>query len=214
MKNSIRYCNEKNWLNLWHRLGIYSHDKITNAYIELLEHYSEPHRKYHNLEHINHCLIEFDAVQYLAVEPDILELAIWYHDVIYDIGANNNEELSALLVEKVMTNFLSVDLIKKVKNIILATKHIEVPDNFDAKLMLDIDISNIGQAEKFKETNKLVREEYSLIPDNLFANNRSNILQLFLDRPSIYLTEVFQKKYEKSARKNIESSIRDLNKKP
>ncbi|MFZ4631811.1 MAG: N-methyl-D-aspartate receptor NMDAR2C subunit [Patescibacteria group bacterium] len=211
MENCINFCDKRHWLRLWRGLGVCSVDKIFNAYIDLLERYNEPHRKYHNLGHINHCLAELNSVWLWTEEPSVLALAIWYHDAIYDIGANDNEERSADLVEGVMRDFLlAEDLITKVRDIIIATKHLEVPKSFDAKLMLDIDISNIGSADKFKETNKLVREEYSFAPENAFNSGRSNILQSFLDRPSIYLTEFFQEKYEKTARENIEKAINNL----
>jgi predicted metal-dependent HD superfamily phosphohydrolase len=211
MEQKINYTNKKHWLSLWHRLGVYSYDRIINSYIELLKRYNEPHRKYHNLNHINHCLAEFNTVFHLAKEPDALELAIWYHDAIYEIGASDNEKKSSLLVDGVMSGFLvSEELIKTVKDIIIATEHNKVPESFDARLMLDIDISNLGQAEKFKETNRLVREEYSLVPENLFNNGRSNILQSFLDRPNIYLTDVFREKYENNARKNLQQAIREF----
>lgn len=211
MKKNLKFCDKQHWLNLWHRLGVYTDNKIFNAYEELLERYNEPHRKYHNLAHINHCLGEFSAIRSLANEPDILELAIWYHDAIYYLNVDDNEERSADLVKGVMRKFLLPEgLIKVVTEIIIATKHSEVPGSFDAKLMLDIDISNIGSAEKFKETNKQVREEYSLAPENVFNSGRSNILQSFLNRPSIYLTEFFQEKYEKTARENIETAIKNL----
>ncbi len=212
MKDNIRYCGKDHWLALWHRLGTFPDGQIIAAYSDILIQYSQPHRKYHNLEHISHCLAEFQAVRHLALDIDALELAIWYHDAIYEIGASDNEERSAILAQVVMNSFdLPTGLIDKVKAIIIATKHEKVPDDHDAKLMLDIDISNLGQADKFKESNRLVREEYSSVPANLFANGRSNILQSFLDRPSIYLTEFFQQKYEDSARKNIESAIKALN---
>lgn len=211
MEKSIRYCDKQHWFLLWHSLDVFADHEIMNAYNDLLKRYSEPHRKYHNLEHINHCLREFGTVWLLAEEPDVLELAIWYHDAIYDIGASDNEERSADLVASVMRGFsLPEDLIKCVCDIIIATKHSEVPESFDAKLMLDIDISNIGSAEKFKETNKQVREEYSLAPEDVFNSGRSNIMQSFLNRPTIYLTEFFQEKYEKTARENIEMAIKEL----
>ncbi len=214
MEKNIRFCDKQHWLRLWRRLGVYSYDKTVYAYMDLLEHYNEPHRKYHNLEHINHCLAEFSSVWLLTKEPSVLELAIWYHDAIYDIGASDNEERSADLVASVMRSFsLPEDLIKRVCDIIIATKHNEIPESIDAKLMLDIDISNIGSADKFKETNRLVREEYSLTSDEVFKQGRSNILQSFLERPSVYLTKFFQEKYEKTARENILSSIKDLNSK-
>ena len=210
MENN-KYFNEKHWLDLWHRLGIVSDDSVVNAYHDILNRYSEPHRKYHNVEHIKHCLSEFETVKHLASDANVLELAIWYHDAVYDINADNNEELSAALAKDVMNGFsLPTNVVEKVGEIIIATKHDETPTDYDTKLMLDIDISNIGQADEFEKDNKLIREEYSSVSDNLFANGRSNILKSFLNRPNIYLTDFFQKKYEDSARKNIASSIKKL----
>jgi predicted metal-dependent HD superfamily phosphohydrolase len=212
MEKNIKCYNLKPWLDLWHRLGVKSDYPIIDAYQDILQRYGEPHRKYHNIGHINHCLAEFETVRHLALDANALELAIWYHDAVYEIQANDNEERSASLASEVMNNFsLPLELIEKVENIIIATKHSAVPEDYDAKLMLDIDISNIGDGEKFKEANKLIREEYSSVPDNLFKNGRSGILQSFLDRPGIYLTEFFYNKYEDKAKENILSSIYELN---
>lgn len=204
MESNLEYCSKRSWITLWLGLGSSSYVRIMEAYQYLLKCYLEPHRKYHNLEHINHCLTEFNTAWHLASDPDLLELAIWYHDIVYNINADDNEELSALLAEKVMTDSgLPIDSIEKVKNIILATKHDKIPESFDAKLMLDIDISNLGQVDKFEETNRLVREEFSSVPQDLFVAGRVNILSKFLNRPNIYLTEFFQEKYENIARDNI-----------
>lgn len=59
--------------------------------------YSEPHRHYHNFHHIADSLAEFDRARHLAREPLAVELAIWFHDTVYDTRAGNNEEQSAEL---------------------------------------------------------------------------------------------------------------------
>lgn len=211
MENNMEYGNRKRWLGLWFRLGVYAYEDVIFAYKDIVERYSEPQRRYHNLSHIDNCLAEFTTVSYLSLDPDTLELAIWYHDAVYEIGADNNEERSAALAQTVMEKLnLPADKIQRVKDIILATKHNAVPEYFDAKLMLDIDIANIGDAAKFKETNKLVREEYFSVPENLFAIGRSNILESFLNRPRIYLTDYFYEKYEMCARENLQLSIKNL----
>jgi len=66
-------------------------------YDRLLELYSEPHRHYHNAQHITDCLKEFDSVRDAAQEPLAVELAIWFHDAIYNPRAGDNEERSAEL---------------------------------------------------------------------------------------------------------------------
>jgi predicted metal-dependent HD superfamily phosphohydrolase len=38
-------------------------------------------RVYHNLDHLTHCLAEFDSVRAQAADPVIAELALWFHDL-------------------------------------------------------------------------------------------------------------------------------------
>src|SRR5258707_14163475 len=66
----------------------------------LASRYSEPHRAYHTLRHIEHCLDEFEAVRQEARDPVAVEMALWYHDAVYDTRRRDNEELSAILAER------------------------------------------------------------------------------------------------------------------
>jgi len=85
--------NLQRWQTLWHRLGGPSNPEP--IFSNLQTRYSEPHRAYHNLEHIRDCLAQFDRARHLAVYPAELELALWLHDIIYDTHASDNEEKSA-----------------------------------------------------------------------------------------------------------------------
>ena len=76
---------EQRWTALWQRLG--AQGDANAVYDNLIARYSEPHRAYHTLEHIGHCLDEFEQVRHLATNPDAVELALWYHDAIYDTKA-------------------------------------------------------------------------------------------------------------------------------
>ena len=60
--------------------------------------YDAPGRHYHNLRHIRHCLAELDAAKSLAKDPTSVELAIWFHDAVYDPQCHDNEERSAQLM--------------------------------------------------------------------------------------------------------------------
>ena len=46
------------------------------VYRELTALYSQPHRHYHNLQHIAECLAEFEAACHLTREPLAVELAL------------------------------------------------------------------------------------------------------------------------------------------
>ena len=57
--------------------------------------YAEPHRAYHHLGHVLDCLELARGVRDRLESPVAVELALWYHDAIYDSRASDNEERSA-----------------------------------------------------------------------------------------------------------------------
>ena len=68
-------------------------------FYRLIYYYEQPGRYYHTLFHIKDCLVKFDEVKRLLEEPDVVELAIWFHDAIYEFWTkpNENEQFSASL---------------------------------------------------------------------------------------------------------------------
>ena len=83
----MRY--EAAWHQLWNGLGIRDPDPALLP--ALLARYSEPHRKYHTLEHLDACRRNFALVRDQATHPSEVELALWFHDAIYEIPARGNE---------------------------------------------------------------------------------------------------------------------------
>ncbi|HEY4514613.1 MAG TPA: N-methyl-D-aspartate receptor NMDAR2C subunit [Candidatus Paceibacterota bacterium] len=201
---------EQRWTTLWKRLG--ARGEVNTVYKNLALRYSEPHRAYHTLEHIGHCLDEFEQIRHLATNPDAVELALWYHDAIYDTKAKDSEERSAVLaLEMARDASLPDNFGQSVANLILATKHSDSPTDPDAQLLVDIDLSILGRSEKkFDEYELQVRREYEWVPKNAFVTGRSAILKSFLDRPTIYSTQFFRNKYEAQARRNITRSLAHL----
>ncbi len=59
---------------------------------QLLSAYAEPHRHYHTQHHIAACLEALDAHRHCAERPEEVELAIWFHDAVYDTRRTDNEE--------------------------------------------------------------------------------------------------------------------------
>lgn len=180
----------------------------------VLERYAEPHRAYHTLRHIEHCLAELDAAQEIVFfDIRTLELAIWYHDVIYDTKSKGNEEASALLARRVLPGHgFAPDFVQAVSRMITDTAHEDSPiENYNSKLMLDIDLAILGQPEeRFDEYEREVRTEYGWVSEEAFRAGRTAILQKFLDRPTLYRLPYFQRKYEAQARKNLARSIEQL----
>ena len=53
-------------------------------YARLLAAYSEPQRHYHGVQHILECLQHFDQIRTQLQQPSLVELALWFHDAVYD----------------------------------------------------------------------------------------------------------------------------------
>ena len=176
--------------------------------------YGAAHRHYHTFEHIRACLDELEAARALAGDYDAIELAIWFHDFVYDPYRSDNENASANYAFAFCASTGLVRHAQSVEQMIRATNYADilaaslVRHRADTDLLLDIDLSILGQPEAvFDRYEMNIRREYARAPTTLFNETRMKVLEMFLKRPFIYRTEFFRKKYEVKARENIEHSI-------
>jgi len=177
----------------------------------IIKRYNEPHRKYHNLNHIIYCLNLFEEVKELSLFPEDTKLAIWFHDLIYDTQRPYTNELeSAGLAEDILRNLGYPKIrIKNVYEMIRATSHLSVNHtNLDTKILLDIDLSIFGDPD-YNAYEKAIREEYGFLTEEDYKVVRKDILESFLDE-RIYLTDYFYDKFEALARKNLTQAIKNL----
>lgn len=177
------------------------------AFNELADKYEESHRKYHNLSHIWFCLQVFDLFQHLVTNSDAMELAIFYHDVIYDIGVpprQNEEQSAAFAVRQLMKWHLGSLVAASVGAQVLATTHDHVPDFDDGKLIVDIDLAGFGAPwEEFVQNQKDVREEYSRYSDEEFRKGNGAVLEPFLKRTPLYYTPEIEAAFGVQAKQNL-----------
>ncbi len=205
-----RHADFERWRELWKELnGKSNADEVFRV---LEKCYAEPHRAYHTLDHIRCCLNEFENVRHLAVRGKEIELAIWFHDAIYKPVAKDNEERSARLAEQFLSEAeVPTAVVGSVSKLILATKHVTIPDEPDARLLVDIDLSILGATEEtFDEYEKNIRCEYKHVPWLFYRRKRVALLTSFLRRPNIYLTAEFRDRCEAQARQNLARSIARL----
>ena len=175
----------------------------------LIQAYSEPHRYYHTLVHIEAMLHHFDNASSLAQYPEEVALAIWFHDAIYDPHSASNELDSAEWAARFMcANSATSDFIARVHQLIMATLHDSDIESPDGKLLVDIDLSILGaSAHVYDEFESNVRKEYAWVPESLFKEKRKAILQSFEQRNPLYQTEYFRDKLEAQAKTNLARTI-------
>ena len=195
------------WQDVWLRLGASSASE--ELYHRVVACYSEPHRKYHTIQHLNECLTHLESVGVLADHADEVELALWFHDAIYDTSRKDNENRSAEWArDSVLAAGVSREKADRIYALIMATMHDAVPAGRDAEVLVDIDLGILGaDAARFDSYELQVREEYSWVPEPLYRTARRKVLEEFVNRKWIYSTEPFRDKYEARARNNLARSL-------
>lgn len=198
------------WYAVWQKL--HAQEVPYEALEKLITAYTSPDRFYHNLTHIQDCLSLFDQTNYLAAHPEEVEVAIWFHDSIYDTQRDDNEKRSAKWAQSMIDKAgLSKDVADRVSHSILATRHNREITDTDAQLLVDVDLSILGrEADIFWPYEVNIRKEYAWVPEDMFRQKRVEILRSFLDREYIYYHENYREMFERRARMNIEQAIRSL----
>jgi len=208
---SIKEISLTRWNRLWQAIPATGDSK--SWFGSLMSCYDEEHRHYHTLHHLNDCLMELDSIRCLAQNPVSLEMALWFHDAIYETETGaDNEGLSADMARDALEEADAPDaFIRDVCSLILLTKKHLPDDTPDAALMCDIDLAILGQdKERFQAYENAIRQEYAWVPLTEYIAGRSRVLESFLSRPKIYATETFQNRYEAEARCNLRASLERL----
>ena len=178
---------------------------------ELTAAYSEAHRRYHTLQHIEFCLREIGRHRAHAVRPSEIRWALLFHDAIYDPRRNDNEVRSADWACRIMQEMQRPDdEIARVRKLILATVHAANAETPDEALLLDIDLAILGADDAtFDEYDRAIRVEYEWVPDEAYRAARTNVLHGFLKRDRIFQTVAYRQQ-EAAARRNIERALQRL----
>lgn len=201
---------EPRWRALWRRAG--GNGDGQAQFVTLMARYAEPARSYHTLEHIADCLGELDREQAAAERFDEAELALWFHDIVYDPRAGGNEARSAELATRLLGDtHLGADALARISGMILATDHVAPPPRGDAELVCDADLAILGaSADRYARYVRQVSEEYAWVPAPIFRRERAAVLRRLLGRRWIYATPGFRERCEAAARRNLGAELAEL----
>jgi predicted metal-dependent HD superfamily phosphohydrolase len=205
----------RGWYSLLAPLGI-PPAEIYQVFDELVVAYSQPHRHYHTLEHIDDMLRVIGKLASLADEPFAVQLACWFHDAVYDPHADDNEARSAEWAERVLAGWGLAPLATRVAQLVLATRHgdctvgISEPSR-DAAVLLDADLAILAAPQaRYDRYAAGIRREYAWVPEEQYRLSRAGVLREFLARPRIYHTTRLFEEGEALARLNIERELAKL----
>lgn len=200
------------WWVTWQALGVEdaAMEGLERTYGDLMARYGEPHRHYHTGQHLVECFERWDLARSRGADPGALELALWYHDAIYEPRRRDNERRSAALAGAIaIAAQVAPARVAWVERAIEATAHHgPPPEDDDMRLLLDLDLGILAAPrDRFESYCQQIRQEYHWVPEAQFRAARRHILQHFLDRPFIFATPEYRDRGEEAARHNLRWAI-------
>ncbi|TDC53065.1 metal-dependent phosphohydrolase [Micromonospora sp. KC207] len=188
---------------------------LARAGEDLLTRWREPHRRYHTVRHLTAVLDVVDAYAVLADQPDLVRLAAWCHDAIYDPRAagDANERASADLAEALLTGLgAPVTAAAEVRRLVLLTAgHAVAAADRDGALLCDADLAVLADPpEEYDRYAAAVRQEYAHVPDRDFRQGRARVLESLLALPTLYRLPDLAPIWEHLARTNLTRELATL----
>jgi predicted metal-dependent HD superfamily phosphohydrolase len=177
--------------------------------------YSAPDRHYHTHEHLDEVFRVAGRLSTITDDTGPLQLAIWFHDAVYDPRAKDNEPRSAdLAVDLLGPIGVPASTLERVVRLILATAHRPddpPPGDRDTAILLDADLAILGAPEeRYARYAVDIRQEYAWVPDAEYRNGRAAVLEVFLRRPRIYCNDLLFQEIEGRARANMRAEVASL----
>ncbi len=204
----------RRWLRLARHLAIEA-EAAQQVWHGLATAYGADGRFYHNLTHIQHTLDIAEQLQNVAVDFAAVQLALWFHDVVYDPRRNDNEAQSAAYAERVLRPLCVPDtLLATVSDLILATKSHEAPrPDPNIFVILDADLAILSAPPaQYDAYAKAIRLEYSFVPDEQYVVGRTAVLQKFLARSPFYFAEWMRERGDTAVNQNLNRELAGLKK--
>jgi predicted metal-dependent HD superfamily phosphohydrolase len=175
---------------------------------------AEPHRAYHGQSHIDSMLRGMQALP-APSHPAAMELAIWYHDAVYDPAARDNEARSATLLRADLSGLVHPQVIGMAAEMIrLTAGHAlppDLPGNWqgDVALFLDLDLAILGApAPEYDDYERGIAAEYEPVHGrDAYRAGRAAFLRGLLARPRLFLTDRFHEALDLAARDNITRTL-------
>jgi predicted metal-dependent HD superfamily phosphohydrolase len=196
------------WLRTTGRAG--ARGDVAAAGADLLGRYAEPHRRYHDLGHLDEVLRHVDELAGYAADPDTVRLAAWFHDAVYDVHSTGSEERSARLAETTLGGLgVATSVVLEVARLVrLTARHDAAADDRNGAVLCDADLAVLaGDPAAYAAYVARVRAEYAHVDDADFARGRGAVLAALLARDPLYATPEGRRDWEPRARDNLAAEL-------
>jgi predicted metal-dependent HD superfamily phosphohydrolase len=188
---------------------------VEEAGADLLTRWAQPHRHYHDTEHLAAVLSVVDRWAHRAPAPDLVRLAAWCHDAVYDPRAagDANERASAALAADLLGGLgvPAAAVAEVVRLVLLTAGHAAGADDRAAAVLCDADVAVLARPpQEYDRYAAAVRREYAHVPDATFRAGRAAVLRHLLTLPALFRLPELAAAWERPARDNLRRELATL----
>jgi predicted metal-dependent HD superfamily phosphohydrolase len=179
---------------------------------DLLARYAEPHRVYHTTDHLRDVCAKLDWLTSTEDRNDTVELAAWFHDAVYEIGRDDNEERSAELARTRLRNhgFGDATADEVARLVLLTADHAADSTDRAGSLLCDADLAILAaDRDTYDRYAAQVRAEYSSLDRTAFDAGRAKVLESLIALPRLFKSSR-AKAWEAPARHNLQRELNAL----
>lgn len=177
---------------------------------DLVERWSQPHRHYHALEHLRAVLDAVDTLAGHAADADVVRLAAWFHDAVYDGHPGDDERASAELARSVLAGLdVSGDRVDEVARLVeLTARHDPRRGDQNGEVLCDADLAVLGGSpDAYASYASAVRLDFAHVDDDAFRRGRAAVLEQLLSMDPLYRTLTGRERWEAGARRNLGTEL-------
>ena len=175
----------------------------------LVDAWSQPHRRYHDLAHLAAVLGVVAQLEATATDPAAVRLAAWYHDVVYDPTRADNEQISAERARAGLIGLVPDERRAEVERLVLLTAgHDPAQDDVNGAVLCDADLAVLaGPPQAYAAYASAVREEYGHLSDDDFIRGRIAVLASLAALPALYRTPEAAEQWTATAAANLTAEL-------
>jgi len=151
----------------------------------ILDKWSEPHRIYHNLSHLQDLISQINEDygngELNQYQRDKLFIVALFHDIVYEPTSEFNEENSANFFMSLVNEKFDIDIVE-IKQMILDTKN-HIPSTPLSEKFINYDMKicerNIEELTGWEDS---IREEFSMFGNEEYKEGRIIFLEKIINR--------------------------------
>lgn len=177
---------------------------------ELEQRWSEPHRHYHDLQHLAETL---NALGRLGPAGRTEHLALWFHDAIHTGTPGEDEHLSAELAATLLlpAGLGRAETAEVSRLVLLTVDHRPAADDQAGARVCDADLANLGaESDRYLTSVRALRAEFGELDEDAWRAARKAAIKVFSSASPLFHTSLGNSWWEDRARANLAAELKQL----